>query len=296
MMPINKAVFYAVSVFVATVLQGLASPVAGAPMTVFVSIEPQKYIVQHIGRELVDVQVMVPPGASPHTYEPKPAQMAALAETRLFLSIGVAFEDAWLPRFAAINDGMTIAASDQGIQKLPITDHGNHHDASHAHPSMHDPHIWLSPPLIKGMADNTLEALITADPAHADHFKRHHASLLRELDTLDRQIRELLADAAGTRFMVFHPSWGYFAKTYGLIQVPIEVGGKEPKPAQLQHLIREARAAGIKVIFAQPQFSDRSAQVIAQAIDGHVIVADPLSFDLKDNLLRQAEAIKQAAR
>jgi len=263
---------------------------SAAPLPVFVSILPQKQIVQQIGKDRVDVQVMVPPGANPHVYEPRPAQMAALSKASLYFSIGIEFENVWLPKFSALNRQLHVVATDRGIEKQPLQNHdhaGGDHAQSHS-----DPHIWLSPPLIKIMAATIRDALVRADPAHAAQFDRHCATLLQELDDLDQRIRRLLANHRGGRFMVFHPSWGYFANTYGLIQVPVEIAGKEPKPAQLQKLIRQAKEWDIRVIFVQPQFSSRSAQTITGAIGGKVVSADPYAPDLMDHLLRLAEEIK----
>lgn len=306
----TKRVYFMVTLLLA----GLIANVAWAePQTVFVSILPQKFIVEQIGADAVDVAVMVAPGASPHTYEPKPAQMAALSKAGLYFSVGVSFEKAWLPRFAAINRRMKIVPMDKGIEKLPMAahahavddhDHGNghahdqkpHQHAHQEHDSLLDPHIWLSPPLVKIMARHALEALLALAPEHADLFQRNHDAFARRLDELHARIGQILADSRGQPFMVFHPSWGYFAHAYGLVQIPIEIDGKEPKPAQIQQLIQEAREHGIKVVFAQPQFSARSARMIADAIDGQVLLADPLAYDWDENLLEQAQVFQKALR
>lgn len=297
-MKLKRILFIIVSLQVLTM--GAAGPLwAADPIPVFVSIAPQQYIVQQIGADRVSVQTLVPPGADAHTYEPKPAQMAALTKTRLYFSIGISFEKVWLPRIAAASPGMKIVAGDQGIEKLPMARRG-HGDAPGHHPGHDDetldPHIWLSPPLIQTMAATIRTALTEVEPAQAARFEQNYQRFTQQMDDLDRQIRTLLADKQGTRFIAFHPSWGYFARTYGLVQIPIEVEGKEPKPAQMRRLIQEALEMKITVIFAQPQFSTRSAQVVAEAIGGQVVLADDLAADLPDNLLRQAQAFKSAAR
>ena len=96
--------------------------------------------------------------------------------------------------------------------------------------------------------------------------------------------------------MVFHPSWGYFARAYGLEQVPIEIEGKEPKPAELEYLIKHARDHGIQMIFAQPQFSWQAAQTIARSVGGKVIFVDPLAQDWTNNLREVASKFKAALR
>jgi zinc transport system substrate-binding protein len=269
------------------------------PLPVCVSILPQKYFVEKIGGSLVHVSVMVPPGANPHLYEPKPGQMAALEKMKIYFAIGVTFEDAWLPRFAAINPKMKIVHTEEGIQKIAMETHppgekgtGEPHD----HQGTKDPHVWLSPPEVKIQARNILRALQEVDPSNKAVYEQNFEAFEKEIDALDEELRKIFAGKRGMKFMVFHPSWGYFARAYGLTQVPVELEGKEPKPGQLKALIELARRDGIKVIFVQPQFSARSAEIIAKAIDGQVVYADPLSPDWSSNLRHQAEKFKAALR
>ena len=159
-----------------------------------------------------------------------------------------------------------------------------------------DPHIWLSPILVKSQARVILTALQNADPAQAAVFKANYDQFMQQVDDLDAGLRKTFSGKAGLSFMVFHPSWGYFAADYGLRQIPIELEGKNPKPAQLQALIQEARKKGINVIFVQPQFSAKSAGLIARAISGQVVSADPLARDWMANLQKVAEAFKAALR
>ena len=159
-----------------------------------------------------------------------------------------------------------------------------------------DPHIWLSPPLVKIQARHILRALEEVDPTHRAVYQSNYRKFIRELETLDTELKAIFAGEKGLRFMVFHPSWGYFARAYGLEQVPIEIEGKTPGPAQLKELIAHARAYDIKVIFAQPQFSAKSAGLIAREIDGQVVFADPLAPDWKDNLREVAVKFKKALR
>ena len=248
-------------------------------LPVFVSIAPQKYFVEQIGRDLVDVQVMVQPGASPHTYEPKPLQMAALAKSELYFSIGVTFENVWLNKISASNPNLRIIHTDENIRKIPMSGHHHHeithgeeihnqeseHDHhAHHHDGILDPHIWLSPPLVKIQALAILNALQEADPANSPKYESNYEEFISEIDLLHADLEKIFSGKRGTPFMVFHPSWGYFAEAYGIIQVPIEVEGKDPKPAQLMELIKYAQKREIKVIFVQPQFSFRNAEMIAK--------------------------------
>lgn len=288
------------------VVAGFAQSVSATqPLVVFVSIVPQKYFVQQIGKDLVDVEVMVQPGASPATYEPKPKQMTALSRARIYFSIGVPFENAWLGKISATNPKMKVVATDQGIMKIPMA---AHHDEKHGamHEGIHtgdqhphgspDPHIWLSPPLVKVQAQTILKALQEIDAEHAGIYEDNFRQFASAVEALDAQLKALFAAKDGMRFMVFHPSWGYFAKAYGLQQIPIEVEGKNPKPAQLKALIEHAREHKISVVFVQPQFSTKSAELIARGIGGQVVFADPLAENWLDNLSDVASKFKAALK
>ena len=293
-------------VFLLLAVTPLSGARAGDTLPVFVSILPQQYFVQQIGGEHVDVQVMVAPGASPATYEPKPRQMAALSRARLYFAIGVPFETAWLDKIAAANPAMQVVHTEQGIRKLPMAEHpheGGHDGDADQHSGdrgdghgILDPHIWLSPPLVKVQADTIMKALMAADPPHAADYERNGRRFSAAIDALDRDLKKTFAGQEGRRFMVFHPSWGYFAAAYGLVQVPIELEGKDPKPAQLQALIQYARQHDIKVIFVQPQFSRRSAALVAAEIGGRVVPADPLALNWMENLRHVAGEFAAALR
>jgi len=284
-----------------------APAMAGEAIPVFASIPPQKYFVEKIGGTLVNVSVMVPPGANPHVYEPRPNQMTALSKTRIYFAIGVTFETVWLPKFAQLNPQMRIVHTDKGIDKMAMVAHDHPeeektdkhgHRSKDAHqehaPGALDPHVWVSPPEVKIIARNILEALLEIDPANRLTYQSNHGAFIAEIEELDKDLKKIFSDKKGLEFMVYHPSWGYFARAYGLEQVPVEVEGKEPKPEQLKALIEKAKKDGIKVIFVQPQFSTKSAEVIAKAIGGQVIFSDNLRQDWERNLREQAEKFKEA--
>lgn len=276
---------------------------AAEPLPVFVSIVPQKFFVQQIGKELVTVQAMVQPGANPATYEPRPRQMAGLSKAVIYFSIGVPFENTWLPKIVAANPNIRVVHTDQGIKKVPMAAHahpgnrtaGELDDDHNGHGGL-DPHIWLSPPLVKTQAQTILAALQKSDPAHKSIYAANFNQFTTEIDRLDAELRKIFTGGQGLRFMVFHPSWGYFAQAYGLEQVPIEIEGKNPKPAQLQELIAHAREDRIRVVFVQPQFSTRSAALVAREIGGRVAFADPLAEDWIDNLRNVARNFKLALK
>jgi zinc transport system substrate-binding protein len=268
---------------------------AADKIPVFVSIAPQKYFVDRIGNDLVSVQVMVQPGANPATYEPKPRQMADLTKAKIYFAIGVPFEDIWLDRIAAANPGMKVVHTDMDIVKRPMAGL-HHHDEEGVHHGGLDPHIWLSPPLVKIQARTILSALSALDPVHQGVYEANYHRFIADIDGLDGRLRKMFADRQGLGFIVFHPAWGYFAHAYGIRQVPIEIEGKAPKPAQLQKLIARARRTGIKVIFVQPQFSAKSARLIAREIGGRVAFADPLAEEWMANLSAVADEFNAALK
>jgi zinc transport system substrate-binding protein len=290
-----------------TVLLFNAQPLSARPLKVFVSILPQKYFVEKIGGDQVDIGVMVQPGANPAVYEPKPKQMVALAETQVYFTIGVPFEARWLDKIAATHSAMKIVHTDAGIEKMAVRSHhqrtlgsrqkGGEKENRQRHNVIQDPHVWLSPPLVMLQARNILDGLLAAAGTHRALFEANYRKFITEIVDLDLELKEIF-DSAGNRseFMVFHPSWGYFASTYGLSQVPIELEGKEPKPGELQRLIQYGKERGIRVVFVQPQFSLKAAQTIAESLGGQIALVDPLAHDWAENLRRVATIFKTALR
>ena len=320
--------FIAVTVcFFISFLYGSVALATDKP-TVFVSILPQKYFVQQISMDHINVEVMVQPGGSPATYEPKSSQMRQLASSSAYFAIGVAFERAWLEKIAGINPEMKVVHTDEGITKLTMAGHRHnqehhadqhhpantveakekelkeehadaHHKENNDHRDQHgglDPHIWLSPSLVKKQVTIITDVLSKIIPEKTSLFQENLKSFTRQIDTLDTDLRSTLKGKKGMRFMVFHPSWGYFADDYGLEQIAIESEGKEPKPAQLRKLIEHARKNDINVVFVQPQFSTKSATVVAREIGGEVIPVDPLAENWLTNMRVVADKLKQALK
>jgi zinc transport system substrate-binding protein len=265
-----------------------------------VSIAPQKYFVQQIGKELVDVRVMVQPGADPHSYEPRPRQMVAFSRAKLYFAIGIEFETAKLKKIISTHPQIKVVRTDRGIPKIPMA--ATHHKEEELHETDEpehgglDPHIWLSPPLVMVQARTILRALQDIDPTRRSVYEANYNAFISELVKLDTDLKHIFAGRHGLRFMVFHPSWGYFAHSYGLQQVAIELEGKAPKPAQLKELIQHARENDIKIIFVQPQFSAKSANLIAKEIGGEVAFVDPLAEDWSANLREVAKKFKSALK
>jgi len=313
-------------VFLTLTLILLAGTAWAAP-SVFVTITPQKYFVDKISGGKASVSVMVEPGANPHAYEPKPRQMAALASASIYFTIGDSFDHTWLERIVSANPGITVVHTAEGIEKIPMVDehvHGegeSHESEAHGHEGeahghegeahVHeghgghghdhgtlDPHIWLDPALVKIQAGRIRDGLSKVDPNGAQDYAANAAAFIKELDELDSEIRSIVSALPEDRrsFLVFHPSWGYFAKAYGLKQASIEVEGKEPSPSDMAHIIAMGKETGAKVVFVQPQFSEKSASVIAKQIGAKVVRLDPLAADWSDNLRKAAHAFVDALK
>jgi len=272
--------------FLPALLVGFAfhGTLSAAPTRVFVSVPPQKYFVDRIGGNRVKVSVLVPAGADPHTFEPKPATMVELSRAGAWFTIGIPFEENLEPRLSSANDELAIVRTEEGI---PRSDHG--------HGGV-DPHVWLSPRLVKVQAENILQGLIRIDPAGEKAYRGNARRFAAELDALDRELKTLFSGSRGKAVLVFHPSWGYLAADYGLVQVAIEVDGKEPKGADLARVIELAREKRIRVVFVEPQFSSRSARTIAESIGAKLVRVDPLAANWADSLRKTARAFRGALR
>jgi zinc transport system substrate-binding protein len=270
-----------------------------AKPTVAVSILPQQTFVQKIAGDHVNIALMVQPGSSPHAYEPKASQMQAISEASLYFAIGVEFEQAWLKRFMSQNKNLKIIDTTKGIEKMHMVAHHHHdhdhHDHDHAHhhdEGGEDPHTWTSPANVKIMAQNICDALVSIDTTNETIYKTNLAAFLQEIEETHATIKETLKDTPlYAKFIVFHPSWGYFARDYDLTQIAIEIEGKNPKPKELVKVIREAKEEKIQTIFAQPEFSDKSAKIIAEESGAKVVKVSPLNPDWSQNLIRMAQAI-----
>ncbi len=262
---------------------------------VVVTLLPQAEFVERVGGDKVDITVMVPPGASPHSYEPAPSQITALSNAAMYAKVGsgVEFELAWMENLLAQNPDILVADCSKGIDVIAMAEHeheGEDHDeeAGHDHGGI-DPHIWMSPVNAQIMVRNITDGLIEVDPANSTFYEQNHDDYLEELGQLDTDIRGGLEGVQNRTFMTYHASFGYFAAEYGLTQLPIEAEGKEPTASGLLELIDEARSLGIKVIFIEPQFNPQSAEVIANEIGGSVIAIDPLARDYLENLRAMAD-------
>lgn len=261
-------------------------------ITVAASILPQKEIIESVGKDKVKVSILVPPGFSPHTYELTSGQLRSIADTDLFVSMGsgIEFELAWMDKIKGVNPNMPIVNASEGITFI---DGYTEEDGTHV--SGGDPHVWLSIANAKIMAENVCKALAKESPKDEEYFRANLEEYKAKLDALDGEIRESFTDMKDVTIMTYHPAWSYFVRDYGMECISVENNGKEPSPSDLAALIDTAKAKGIKVIFASPEYSTKSAYTIADAIGGSVVLIDPLSENYIENMKSVAEAFKSAA-
>lgn len=296
---LNLAKLCIAAVFFLTIPCWAAKTLA-APATkvrIFVTVPPQAYLAERIGGEAVEVHTLVGKGQDPHTFEPTPRQAAALAGASLFFTVDIPFEKQLAAKIAAGNRNLRIVDSTRGIVRLPLTEEHHETHAKKDHPENEaDPHLWLATDNLRIMAANMAVALSNAMPERKETVHRNLASLQREIHELDKRLTATLAPHRGKTFYVFHPAFGYFAQAYGLKQKAVEISGKSPTPRQLTALIRQAREDRVRTIFVQPQFDSKSADTVAQAINGSVTPIDPLDKEVLRNLAAIAEAIGQSLK
>ena len=243
---------------------------------VVVTLVPAGDFVENVGGDKVDVTVMVPPGASPHTYEPIPSQMVAVSQADMYVKVGsgVEFELEWMDEVIEANSDVLVVDSSVGVELMGS-----------------DPHIWNSPVNAKIMVENICDGLTKVDPDNASFYAENRDDYLKELDILDEYIHYKLDGFTNRNFMIYHPSFGYFAREYGLTQLAVEHGGKDPTPQVIQDCIDKARQYDLDYMFVAPQFATDDCETIADEIGGQTAPMDPLAENYIANMERIADAL-----
>ena len=252
-------------------------PADGEPL--YVSILPLRSLVQGIVGDDFDIEVLVPPGASPETFEPTPRQFVGLNKARMVFNVGlIDFETMLL---AKIEDQAKVVNLSRGIELIAGTcSHGSH---GHTHTHGIDPHVWTSPRALQKMAENAYEAIREAYPDSVK-YETNYRLLQQELKALDERTAARIAASDVEYFIIYHPALTYYARDYGLRQIAIEADGKEPSAKQLTQLIRQAREDGVRRILCQSQFPASAVEVIARDIDAEYAEVDPLREDVIANI------------
>lgn len=245
-----------------------------AKTQVLVSIHPQKFLVDRIGGETVAVEVIVPPGANSHSYEPTPRQMLAVQKGEIWFRVGESFETRMVP----LLHQTLIVDQREGLDLLK-----EGCGCCHAHEA-HDPHIWLSPRLLKQQSRQIAHILSEQDPEHKCLYTKNLNDLEEELNRLDQECLLLLKDSPQRYILLSHPAFGYFCRDYELHQLSIEMEGREPTPRALTELISNARAHQIKIVFLQKQHNPKGGQRVAKELGAKTVYLDPYVENVIDNL------------
>ena len=263
-------------------------------------IAPVTTLVKRIAGEDVDVQTLIPPGRNPHTFEPTPRQIQEFGKVRVYFSVGFPFEKLLIEKIASHGQVKVVDIASDVRREL---DTSHEHEHEHEHGSNCgcvdgnvDPHVWLSPKTLRQLALNIQKTLDEADPAGKAARQERCDALCRELDELDKKLTEQLKPYRGRTVYVFHPSLGYFCEAYGLKQKAIEAGGHTQSLQWLNTIAQKADEEGVRTIFVQKQFDQRAAKIVADAIQGEIVVIDPLAPDVIANLQHIADVIVRAEK
>lgn len=292
---------------------GVSFALGDSKPTISVSIAPQAYFVEKIVKNTANIHILIPPNSDEHSLDFKPSAIAKLQKSAVYFTIGLEMDSILRQKFSSVK----IIDISKGIEKIqdlhkdshthnsknPHTLRNNDSSKSHHHDSTHeshsdanerkDPHIWLDPILVKKIARNIADELSKIYPQNTSFYTKNLADFEAECDSLHNQISAILSQSKGKKFIIYHPSLGYFATRYHLIQMPVEILGKEPKARDLQALIKLAKKEQIKVIFTQIGFAKNAAKSLANEIGANVIELNHLSKEWDKEMLKIAHQIAQ---
>lgn len=270
-----------------------------------VTIEPLRYFTEAIAGDKFTVVSMVPKGTSPETYDPTPAQLVGLAESKAYLRIGyIGFEQTWMNKltdnaphlqFYDMSEGVELILGESHAHEAHAHQEGHTH-GNHTHAGGVEPHIWNSAVNAQIIAGNILNVLRTIDQSNEEFYTERYHALIRRIERTDSLICRMLSNTEADRaFMIYHPALSYFARDYDLHQITIEADGKEPSPAHLRKLINVCKAEKVRVVFIQPEFDRRNAEIIARQTGTRVVSIHPLSYDWEKEMVNVARSLSPLA-
>jgi len=255
-----------------------------------VSILPQKTFVEKIAGDDFKINVLIPPGTSPASYTLLPSQLKDIANSVIWFRIGyIGFEHSWKEKIEQANQEMKVCDLSEGLDLIAAT---NDVDEDRVQTEGVDPHIWLSPPMVKKMAAKIRNTLSGLYPERANAYLKGYTQFIKEIDNLHVELKKMLSDSEGKTVIVFHPSLTYFARDYNLHQISLEPGGKEPTPKHMKHVVEIANRENIRVVMIQSELDKEHARIFAEEIDGEIIQVSPLDPDWAANLMQMAAIIK----
>ena len=249
----------------------IGTPAHAGKIKVIASIAPLADFVKQVGGPYVEVHLLLPPGASPHIYEPTPKVISDISDSRLFVKVGAGLEF-WADKIIQTsgNKNLLVVTASSG---MPLLHEIDSHFTEEA-----DPHIWLDPILARDIVTKIEKALITVDPQHAEFYRANSSTYREELSRLDREISEKVSTFKTNEYVTFHPAWNYFSRRYGLHVAGVieESPGKEPGPKHIARIIDAINRIGSRVVFVEPQFNPKIAEAIAQESHAHIAFLDPI--------------------
>lgn len=263
-----------------------------------VSILPQKYFVERIAGDQVEVIVMVGDGYNPVTYEPKPKQLAQLNNALVFFLADVPFEKKWIRVFKSNYPNLKLVsiAKDIKFRKFHLSENGGHSHQVDQHGEQLDPHFWLNPLMVKIAAKTIRDTLSELDPQRVSIYEKNYQAFVNDLHSLDQYIRDKINNTQQKTFAVFHPSWGYFADAYGLKQIAIEVQNRQSGARTLNSTINAIKQNKVKTIFVQKQFSEVDAGMVARETGSQLISVNHLAENYIENMKHVANVFQEALR
>jgi zinc transport system substrate-binding protein len=266
---------------------GPQAPKQNEKPIVLVSILPQKTFVEKIAGDDFEISILIPHGANPTTYSILPTQMAEISDASIWFRMGyVGFELSWADKIIQTNPEMKVVDLSKGLDLIAARK-----DESTGELTGVDPHIWLSPTLVKKMVRTIRDELIVLRPDRTEVYNLAYQQYMKEIDEADLQVKQLFNGFEGRKFISFHPSLSYFAREYGIEQFSFQQMGKEPTPSQVANLVNIARADNIKVIYIQSDFDRENARMFVQEIDGEIIQVWPLNPEWSQNLIEMGRLI-----
>lgn len=255
-----------------------------------VSLPPYRDFVKRIAGDSILVEVLVPPGFDPHVFDPSPKEINMIASTSLWVNVGMPFETRLLNAAKQVNQQMQVLNLQDHVDRILESkttkilelegkkkEHHHHGHDSCCHTSGYDPHIWMSPKMMIRQVQAINLALGSILPEKREQFNHNTQELLHDLQSLDEEISNELTPFRGESLLVSHPSLGYFCRDYNLLQISIEMEGKDPLPREVQEIVNQLKQRKINCVFIEPQFNNRGAKLIAEMMDLDVIEFNPLS-------------------
>ena len=250
-------------------------------LTVTVSIPPLRYFTEKIAGEKYQVGTMLTPGGTPESYEPTARQMIILSQSSLYIEVGdLGFERTWGQRLRENAPDTKFINASAGI-KPALTTNG-----------IADPHTWMSAQNALKIAQNIYKALVQTFPKDSLIFKKNAATLNQEIRQIDAHIRQTLKKKSSKAFLIYHPTLTYFARDYGLKQLPVEEEGREPSAEQLRNVIQEAIKQDVKTLFVQLETANKNAEIVARETDTKIVKTNPLGYDWPQEIVRTAEQLQ----